>query len=332
MSKAFGSVIASPMRAFVRSPLGVRETGGPERAVYMIVGSVGSRDGHGSWEDEKLFKVSVSDLSTPILEVRPPWWPATHPDLGRSWAGSGISGDSETVWYAAWNTVARVDWTATPDPIDERWVIDIYKLNGNLEVVNSWRWHQPELGSGRVWRIAPFGDSTALWGLAFVHRYPQPWRLDEQEMYLVELDPETMEIRRSSSDLWGSFSDTVRLARPYVPSGGGNSSVIWASRAGTLVDGRRRDQILEYSPDDFRLVRSTDGPRSGLTGDTRRLIGSIGGNSQSIWLNLFWGAVLQNAVSELPRDFSNENRVILQDEIAPPVLGTGSFERVIDIG
>jgi len=326
-AREFDSIISSPLGAAVKSPLGARETGVSNRAVYSIAkgGAIGVFD------EEKLFRLSLDDLSTAIAEARPPWWPDPHPELGVAWWGDGISGDTDTIWYSAFNLQDFLDQTATPDPQDRRWTIDIFKLNGAFDIVNSWRWHQPQMGGGTAWHISPFGDSTALWGLARVSEFPQPYS-HPQEMYLVELDPDTMEVRRTSPNLWEGLSQPV--AQDYARSGGGNSSAIVVSRWIGDFANERRYQILEYSPEDFSLVRVTDGPRTAVPifAEKRQILG-IGVDSQSIWLQLRWQSpTSEHRVSELPRDFSDENRTILQDEIRPPEVDTGVNRITTDIG
>ncbi len=341
MSKKFDSVLASRMGDFVRSPLGVKDTGVSNRAVHMIARSGEIRDTNFVAWDETLFRLSLDDLSQAVIEARPPWWPAPHPIIGQVWQGDSISGDIDTVWYSAINLV---DFLGSDlrnvGLLDERWTIDIYRLDRNLEVVNSWRWHQPFLGGGRAWHITPFGDSTALWGLVRVHTEPQPWmytHTDEpREMYLVELDPETMEIRRMSNDLYGSDGIDIRIRRPYATAGGGTSSAIWVSRRFTEDDApdasNSRTQIMEYSPADFSLVRVTDGPRSALPFPEKRQITGLGGDAQSIWIASIKNTLPRTSLSELPRDFSNANRTILQDEIQAPVNTTFDFPGAMDIG
>lgn len=332
MSKRFDSVLASPLGDFVRSPLGVRETGVSNRAVYSIAVGHSFPDTHFVFESEKLFRLPLDDLTRTIAEVRPPWWPAPHPVWGQEWRGDVISGDADTIWYSAYNIpdLAGSD-TLFGNDLAERWTIDIYKLNSQLEAVGSWRWNQPALGGGRAWHIAPFGDSTALWGLARVHTQPQPWRhggVDPGQMYLVELDPQTMEIRRASSDLWGGTNADFRIRRRYAMAGGGNSSVIWVARRFNDPDRQRiMAQIMEYDPRDFSLVRVTDGPRSAAQGTARLEIDGIGGDSESIWLAQHrpTGSFVGSVLSELPRDFTNDNRTILQDEVDAPIVGDHEF-------
>lgn len=346
MSKRFDSVIASPMGSFVRSPMGVLDVG-DIRAVHIIALSAETVDPDSivPFWDEKILRLSSDDLSNLVSEGRPPWWPAPHPSFGSAWRGDVISGDANTVWYSAYNLS---DWAGADirliGQLDERWTIDIYRLDGSLAVVNSWRWHQPQIGGGRAWHISPFGNSTTLWGLARVHREdrPQPWHQTSgapgREMYLVELDPETMQIRRTSPDLLEGLSDAERLRQTYIGSGGGDSSVIWVARYITDTDTstNRRYEILEYRPDDFSLVRVTVAPRAGsevLPFGRKRQIHGIGGDSESIWLASFWSDPERAyRVSELPRDFTDENRTILQDEILPPQLTTGTRSLQFEIG
>ncbi len=332
-AKKFDSVLASPMGDFVRSPLGVRDADVSNRAVYTIAHGSSVVDGRVFFGEEQLFRLSLDDLSTSIDEARPPWWPAPHPELGVKWWGDGISGDADTIWYSAFNLVDFYDFTETPDARDQRWTIDIFKLTGAFEVVNSWRWHQPQIGGGRAWHISPYGDLTSLWGLARVSQFPQPFRVPE-EMYLVELDPDTMAVRRTSPDLWAGLSELERSRQAYARSGGGNSSAIFLSRwIGDLAN-ERRYQIMEYSSVDFSLVRVTDGPRTAapIFNEKRQIFG-IGADSESIWLASRWQSPVDTwRVSELPRDFSNDNRTVLQDEIRPPAVDTGDDRLTIDIG
>lgn len=339
MSKQFDSVIASPMRGLVRSPLGVLDTGVSNRAVYIISRGF-DFESHNNprllVQDETLFRLSLDDLATATLEKRPPWWPAPHPIKGQEWQGDIISGDANTVWYSAVNSVDLNDADSEfPRVLDQRWTIDIYKLDSNLEVVNSWRWPQPSLGGGRAWHIAPFGDSTALWGLASVHESPEGAGLIiPQEMYLVELDPETMAIRRVSPELLLDFPNTELTLRIFARGGGGTADAIWLAWRRASLDPdlpRSQSQIVEYDPTDFRRVRITDGPRS-VPFEGRRDIGGIGGDSQSIWLSLSTLGEPRSFVSELPRDYTNENRTIIQDEIIPPRLTTFETAFSEDIG
>lgn len=337
-ARAFDSIISSPLGAAVKSPLNVRDAGGSNRAVYTVVGGNSFSGTHFVLDSEKILRLSLDDLTQTIAESRPPWWPAPDSRWGLQWAGDAISGDANTVWYSAFNMRDFHGDNIQQGQLDERWTIDIYKLNGQLEVVNSWRWHQPELGGGRAWHIAPFGDSTALWGLARVHAQPQPWRhggADPGEMYLVELDPQTMEIRRASADLWGGGNADFRIRRRYATAGGGNSSVIWVSRRFNDPDRQRfMAQIMEYDPRDFSLVRVTDGPRSAAQGTARLEIDGIGGDSGSIWLAQHrpTGTFIGSILSELPRDFTNDNRTILQDELRAPVVEEGQFRFTHSIG
>ncbi|KKL74797.1 hypothetical protein LCGC14_2061290 [marine sediment metagenome] len=336
------------MGGFVRSPLGARDAGVSNRAAYIIARGTNFDNNNPRLvsQDETLFRLSLDDLATPLFERRPPWWPAPHPIKGQEWHGDVISGDASTVWYSAVNSVDINDADSEfPRVMDQRWTIDIYKLDGQLGFVKSWRWHQPQLGGGTAWHIAPFGNSTALWGLASVHESPEAAGVvAPQESYLVELDPDTMQIRRTSPDLWEGLNTTERLQRRYVLSGGGDSSVIWLARSfveDPLQPGLVRTQILEYSPADFSLVRITEGPRNTapdiLDQDLKRQIYSVGGDSQSIWILASWVDTVEETrisrrlASELPRDFSNENRTIVQDEVQPPLLTTTEFAFTADI-
>ncbi len=318
-AKEFDSVLASPLGDFVRSPLGVRDAGGDVRAVYSIaIGEDFTVDAGFIYRSEKIFRLSLDDLTEVVDEARPPWWPTPRPVGGQDWVGIVIAGDSSTIWYTAYNATAFIGAHPVRVEGDERWTMNIYKLDSQLEVVDSWRWHQPSLGGGRAWNISPFGDSTALWGLARVHTDPQPWKhggVEPGEMYLVELDPETMEIRRASGDLWGGTNADFRQRRVYSFGGGGNSSVIWvARRFNDPVRQRFFTQIMEYDPRDFSLVRVTDGPRSFAQGDERLEIDGIGGDSESIWLTQHRTAPpFHSILSELPRNFTHENRTIIQD-------------------
>lgn len=326
MSKEFGSVIASPMKGFVRSPLGVRETGGVSVVYVDARNTQLSGNVYYFWTfDEKILRVRRDDLSHLVSEARPPWWPDPNPIVGQTWVGDGISGDADTVWYSAFNYVDRYDvHDGRPDQTRYRWKINIYRLNSRLQTVDSWRWHQPRLGGGTAWRIVPFGNSDVLWGLASVTVSPQAGSPIE-EMYLVELDPVTMAIRRSSRELWFGLDTAGRARRPYAPSGGGDSSVIWLARTFNFdTAANRQSQIMEYNPSDLRFVRLADGPRSAWEGADKRLIHGIGGNSDTIWLAMQRfpipgpSTAADFFLSELPSDFSNENRTIIQDEIASP--------------
>ena len=312
------------MGDFVRSPLGVRDTGGVGRAVYLssldfrIVPPGGGLD---LTYDEKLFRLSLDDLSNPLVERRPPWWPSPHPDFGQSWFGMSVSGDAETAWYAAMNLT---DFYRTPGA---RWTIDIYRLRSDLTVVNSWRWSAPDFGNGHMTQVVPFGTSEVLWGLGFVRAGLGTGELPTQ-MYLLELDPVTMEIRRSSPDLWSGLTATQRHQRLFLWGGGGTASRIWVGLTFRPDTSTERSIIREYSPSDFSLIRQFDAPRSQNPPETRRIVQNLGGDDDSIWISSrspVFGEVpgstgfsYQTRISELPSDFSNDNRTILQDEIVAP--------------
>ncbi len=319
MSKKFDSVIASKMGDFVRSPLGVRDTGGIRRAVYSS--TFATLAGDFPPNDAKLFRLTLDDLSIVELAARPPWYPAPDPDFGQAWSGDVVSGDANTVWYSAIHLPSLFN----PILSARRFVIDIYRMNGDLEPVNSWRWHQPTFGGGAIYRVVPFGTSDVLWGLGFVQDVPQPTTSVALEAYLLELDPDTMEIRRASDNLWAGLNESERLLQPFESSGGGTSSAIWLARHFRPDTGSIRvSQIMKFDPDTFDLVSIVDGPRSRLPLGERRFIRGIGGDSQSIWLvsrsdafDVIPGTPGQrfSLVSELPASFSASDRTIIQDEV-----------------
>lgn len=321
MSKKFESVIASPMGDFVRSPLGVRDAGA-ERAVYLsslnytLTGTQIS-DQH---YDEQLLALSPSDLGTPRLESRPPWWPSPHPDFGQNWLGQSMSGDANTVWYSAYDLRDFYGEGA-------RYTIRIDKMTSTFAPVRSWIWPAPSFGNGFMADLVPFGTSAVLWGLGFVASDLVPYRTVD-EMYLLELDPDTMAIRRSSNDLWAGLTTEQRAQRPFIRGGGGTMSRIWVALEFRPDPSTQRSIIREYAPDTFELIRQFDAPRSRNPVDTRRVVRNIGGDDDSIWISSdspVFGNVpgsipglYQQRVSELPAAFSDENRTILQDELVAP--------------
>ncbi len=322
-ARAFDSIISSPLGAAVKSPLNARETGGGGRAVYLS--SVNFRivppgGGLNFTYDEKLFRLSLDDLSSPLTEKRPPWWPSPHPDFGQTWTGMSISGDAETAWYTAANLTDL--YRAPPDG---RWTIDIYKLRSDLTSVDSWRWDAPGFGGGHMTYVAVFGTSEVLWGLGLVRPGLNPFASPTQ-VHLLELDPVTMEIRRSSSDLWSGLTPTQRAQRPFLLGGGGTSSRIWIALTFLPDSSTERSIILEYRPSDFSLIRQFDAPRSQSPPATRRIVQNLGGDDESIWIssrseafgNVPGNGQHQTRISELPSDFSDENRTILQDDIVAP--------------
>ncbi len=326
MAKKFDSVLASPVGDFVRSPLGVRDAGGVGRAVYTIAFSTSLRDAQVFIEGETLFRLSLDDLTGSIADSRPPWWPAPDPALGQLWRGTDISGDSEVLWYAALN---QEDFNRGI------YTIDIFKLNSRFEILQSIRWHQPELGVGRAWLIRPFGDSLSLFGLAFVNRV-QAVTVAFEEVYIVELDPRTMAVRRSSPDLFEGLTDEQRALQRF-DAAGGHASAIWLSKVTLdLKPSIRRVEILEYRPSDFMLVRRTLAPGGLLPFPERRDNHGIGGDSESIWIATnsvsFDATISLTRVSELPRDFGDANRTIIQDEVIAPQENVGEFRSTLSIG
>lgn len=316
MSKKFDSVIASPMGAFVRSPLGVRESGGVTRAVYVsCAGDVSAA------RDDKIFRLSLDDLSNPIAEGRPPWWPAPHPQFGQEWSTLTISGDSGTVWYSAVNLA---DFYGDPG----RWTIDIYKLRSDFTIIDSWRWSPRPFGNGHLAHVQVFGTSEILWALGYI-QFEALRASRVTQMYLFELDPVTMDIRRSSGDLWEGVEETS--LRRFNAGGGGTPSVIRLNHQRLYLtpvgqENFIRRTIQTYSPDDFHFVGEVDAPRTRLEGDDARFLSYVGGDDTSIWITLSSAAFGRvpgelgsfNRISELPADYSDENLTIIQDEIIAP--------------